>query len=400
MYTPISGLQQELKKSSEQLMNEVQADNSTSTCLQRSPTRIITTPNDTLNETSRDNFTGKRSHQEVTPDEHTTTSPKKKHDVDTQDEENERRLNFEKVLCGYFADDGSRPLTSYASEEVFNTGDPLAASYPSSGKSSMVTQLLDICTENEITSHAALARYCNEHRDCRKYLIMGRSNAYTQVFEAVKSMLTQSSLFPRIKFEATEQQESKIYKLLQYQGFKDDGIKNFAVNLFKCTERLTGKRNTFLVWGASNTGKSQLMETYCRTYFPSAIGMPTNNVRSSFPWGNCPNNRILLWEEPLLTEENIEDFKKIGGGQIHHVDVKYMTNVEIEHTPMIMTANKPPWAGFAGFSSYASEVKNRCFIYKLNKPITETENFFPIVADDWHRFFSLYEQELRAIVDS
>lgn len=351
--------------------------------------------------------TEKKSSQKRTAKTPSNTSSKKaKNDLpvnvdDPGFDADVQRETFKSWLHEELPDESDDPVGAAFSEIDAASQEAMATAAEAKKKGTVTARLLDICTEHEITSMNALARYCNLNPVHRPFLVMARTNAYSQIFEAVKSMLTQAPLYPRIKFvDDPKPQESKIHKLLMFHGLNEEQVKNFAVNLYKVMERLTGKRNTFVLWGSSNSGKSQLMETFCRTYFSSAIGMPTNNQRSSFPWGNCPNNRVLLWEEPLITIDNVEDFKKIGGGQSHHVDVKYQTHVEIEHTPMIITSNKPLWANFSSLNPGArDEIKNRCYFYRLFKTIPEESkpDFFPIKSADWHYYLSIYKTEFEAL---
>lgn len=287
-------------------------------------------------------------------------------------------------------DDGSASL--------FDCPDQSSEPAKNDKKKGVVAQLLDVCMDNEITDKNALARFCNQNTQYRFLMIMQRTGAYSQVFETVKSLLTQVSLYSRIHWNGCRLEDSRIWHLLTHvHGFKEEWIKNFILNLFKVVERKSGKRNVFAVIGKSNSGKSQLMETFVRAYFGNCFGTPTNNPRSGFPWGNCINCRVLLWEEPYILDDNYEDFKKIGGGQATTVDVKYQSHCELEPTPVIVTSNKPLTHSLSiADMSKQEEVKNRCYTYTLNQAVPDDKKdfYFPLCKQDWDDIFSVYKTHI------
>jgi len=56
------------------------------------------------------------------------------------------------------------------------------------------------------------------------------------------------------------------------------------------------------------------------------------------------NKRVIFWEEPYLRPNNIEDVKCLMSGTTFSTDIKYQSCVEIEKTPVLVTANKLPWS--------------------------------------------------------
>nr|QTE04053.1 MAG: nonstructural protein 1 [Turdus hortulorum parvoviridae sp.] len=150
------------------------------------------------------------------------------------------------------------------------------------------------------------------------------------------------------------------------------------------------KQNCIWVWGPSNTGKTTLMESLVNIYFPSSVGKPDNNVRSNFPFNNCVGKRLIFWEEPYITPENIENVKCLMSGSTFAADVKYQSNLEIEKTPVLVTSNKVPWAGLVD----QTVMRSRCFSFKLATHLSEEwlkDNatvMFPFVKNDWEMFFA------------
>jgi hypothetical protein len=127
------------------------------------------------------------------------------------------------------------------------------------------------------------------------------------------------------------------------------------------------------------------MASFVETYFPQSVGKPDNNVRTSFPFNNCVNKRIIFWEEPYITSDNVEDVKCLLSGTKFSTDIKYQSAVEIEKTPVFVTANRTPWHARSDVDVWTS----RCFTFRLNEPIKETTDlyFFPFTRGDWIQFF-------------
>lgn len=180
----------------------------------------------------------------------------------------------------------------------------------------------------------------------------------------------------------------RIEKLLkQHHQLSDAQFKMFIVGLIKVIQRKSGKRNTFYIMGRSNTGKSMLLETFVRSYFNNAFGCPSGNYNSGFPFNDCVNQRVLLIEEPAVTERNHEDYKKIMGGQAMRCDKKYAGSGEVPPTPVLMTANVPVWKYVP---SQEETFRNRCFIFYFGTPVDETSDFIPIEKDDWDYVLTKY----------
>jgi hypothetical protein len=189
---------------------------------------------------------------------------------------------------------------------------------------------------------------------------------------------------------ATE--ESKIAKLFALQFTKkpwgDDG-NVFMANLLRMHfNRQLGKHNTICFRGRSNAGKSQLAGSYVDYMVGNHYGKPINNVRSGFPFDGCINKRMILWEEPMITMDNIEDVKLLLEGNSLRADVKYASGgMDIRNTPVIITTNK---ALHACNVSLKEQLDNRMFAFYFGNALSNDDLQFPLDGHDWQIFFSKY----------
>ena len=70
-------------------------------------------------------------------------------------------------------------------------------------------------------------------------------------------------------------------------------VRFFAKILLALVNRKTGKKNCIWIYGPSNAGKSQLMESFVRKVAYGVYGVPLANARSNFMFGNCASKRLI-----------------------------------------------------------------------------------------------------------
>lgn len=173
------------------------------------------------------------------------------------------------------------------------------------------------------------------------------------------------------------------------QGWSVKQYKCFFLLLAKVLNGETNKKNCMWVWGPANSGKSTVMASFVDHFFPSSVGKPDNNDRSSFPFNACVNRRVVFWEEPCIHPQNVEDVKCLMSGTTFSTDIKYQSAVEIHKTPLLVTANKVPWAGMAD----SNVMRSRSFCFKFAVALTDqwvSENackYFPFSKEDFQMSF-------------
>ena len=103
---------------------------------------------------------------------------------------------------------------------------------------------------------------------------------------------------------------------------------------------------------------------------------------------NCVNKRMILWEEPMITIDNIEDVKLIMGGEELRADIKFDSMMNVGKTPVIITTNNR-------LSKHCEPQKDalskRMFEFYFPKALDS--KWFPITGEDWQIFFDKYYQE-------
>jgi len=328
--------------------------------------RSLTTSGVSCSEGSVSASSAKRFLQENTSETLLTTSERKECD-ETVDEDN-----------------------SYELEGIESLFDDLEEGPKKQAKIPVSRKLLDIMLEKKITcyddwtkednldAYIEFSSFRNFNQDCAKF--------YKVV--SVKQLKYRFNDFYTKKLVSNE--ESKIQKVLklQFPKWNAKGA-NWFCNLLKMHfDSELGKRNTLCFRGVSNAGKSQLMATFTQWIVGNHYGKPSNNKNSNFPFDNCVNKRMILWEEPMITIDNIEDVKLIMGGEELRADIKFDSMMNVGKTPVIITTNNR-------LSKHCEPQKDalskRMFEFYFPKALDS--KWFPITGEDWQIFFDKYYQE-------
>ena len=127
-----------------------------------------------------------------------------------------------------------------------------------------------------------------------------------------------------------------IEKLLTYQWGEQYSEKLKA--LVDICERRLGKTNSMFILGPPNSGKTWFVD--CLAAFYLNVGHVKNFVRgNNFPLNDCPNRRILIWNEPSIMPSSFDTVKMIAGGDSCPAAIKYEGDGVISKTPLIFTSN-------------------------------------------------------------
>ena len=192
------------------------------------------------------------------------------------------------------------------------------------------SNLVDLMRQHNIHSHQQWDDLPFDIK--RPYLTM---TSFNTIFQTTMTQLANESrgkllLIPDSVLPPTT---SRIFTLLtQHQLWTTDECKRFIDKVMRVINRNNGKKNCLWLWGASNAGKSQLLETFVKGIAPGLYGVPLQTLRSSFQFGNCANKRVIFWEEPVINNDNIEAVKCLFAGGSFSTDVKYKDNIIIPPT--------------------------------------------------------------------
>lgn len=126
---------------------------------------------------------------------------------------------------------------------------------------------------------------------------------------------------------------------IRHQEF-DKGT--FIDQLYGVLERKYPKKNTFVLYGEPNSGKSYILRSLIPhySYFGEVRGGSNNYT---FLWQDCVDTGLIFIEEPMISPEVAEQFKLVMEGAITHVHVKMRGDAILQPTPVLITTNSLPW---------------------------------------------------------
>lgn len=130
-----------------------------------------------------------------------------------------------------------------------------------------------------------------------------------------------------------------VKKLLLHQYDDDETkVKKFIQHLYNVCEKVLPKKNTMMIVGPANAGKNYFID--CISAFYLCVGYQGNfNKNTSFPFQDCVNKRIIVWNEPNIQPSSFDTVKKILGGDPCSANIKYESSSTIPRTPVLITSN-------------------------------------------------------------
>lgn len=125
--------------------------------------------------------------------------------------------------------------------------------------------------------------------------------------------------------------------MFQYNNNIND-IENFLKDIYNICDKVMPKRNTLFILGEPNSGKNFFFDAVVHSMVN--FGIITNwNRHNQFPLQDCPNRRVLFWNEPNFEDGVEETLKLLFGGDQCGARIKYEGDAIIRRTPVIVLSN-------------------------------------------------------------
>ena len=134
-------------------------------------------------------------------------------------------------------------------------------------------------------------------------------------------------------------------------------VKEFDSDFYNWITQGHAKKNTFILHGPSNTGKSCFVRPLISMFKHGEI---TNS--GNFMYQNCIDKEIIVWEQPLIGNAELEKFKLVSEGSATEVAIKFRAPEKLNRTPLLITTNHHIWRYC---SSEEEALRNRCYVYNF-----------------------------------
>lgn len=131
---------------------------------------------------------------------------------------------------------------------------------------------------------------------------------------------------------------------LLLEQFNDDimVVDMFLRDLIDIIDRNIPKINTLYIRGPPSSGKSYFTDTFIDLLWSKAT-IQNFNRYVSFPLDGCTDKRVLLWNEPNIAPDMVDNVLPLLEGMDFNVNQKYKSHSVLKRTPIIMTSNVDPW---------------------------------------------------------
>lgn len=140
-------------------------------------------------------------------------------------------------------------------------------------------------------------------------------------------------------YMTVEESFAAMLELLDFQfGNEQDEVSNFVNNLYNLIEKLVPKKNCLEVVSPPSAGKNFFFDPFLSFYINRGTIRNFNRF-SNFPLQDTVGRRILVWNEPNCESSAFDTVKKIFGGDVDSVAVKYSPDQTITRTPVIVLSN-------------------------------------------------------------
>lgn len=155
----------------------------------------------------------------------------------------------------------------------------------------------------------------------------------TPKFKAVNSVETY--------YGSTDANISLVIDLLLFQYGSVEAARDFMETVIEVIDRRLPKRNTLLIQGPTNSGKSLFVDALASLCISVGTLRTLNKRSGSFPTQDCIDKRVIVWEEPNYDPKEYGEFLKqlLGGGNINSA-VKYARDCSVCRTPVLITTNQ------------------------------------------------------------
>ncbi|CAN7937782.1 unnamed protein product [Ixodes hexagonus] len=142
--------------------------------------------------------------------------------------------------------------------------------------------------------------------------------------------------------------------LLEYQ--LGDHVPVFVQDLYNLLERRIPRKNSMEVVLPPSAGKNFFFDAVMSFYINRGT-IHNFNRYSNFPLQDAVGKRLLIWNEPNCESAAYETIKKIFGGDVDNVAVKYSPDMIVTRTPVIVLSNNETFPRDEAFN-------HRMFRYK------------------------------------
>lgn len=174
-------------------------------------------------------------------------------------------------------------------------------------------------------------------------------------------LATQHYTYPRENFLSVEDSLAFFEIICNHNGIKRE---NLVRDVFTVCDKRRPKQNAIAFIGPPNAGKTLLADSIVKSfvYYGNLQNM---NGLSTFEFAPAMHQRIILVNEPRVTDKTVEQFKNILEGHSVTIDEKFKSPQNLERTPIVIAGNNNLVLFTTQREINLAAVRARCFWYEM-----------------------------------
>jgi len=175
---------------------------------------------------------------------------------------------------------------------------------------------------------------------CKKAVELYRTERCAMTFD---QMIVDYQKFRFTRIQLPEFYEPRLSKRLFERWLREQGFDKmeFLEDLYNVLHKKKPKKNTFVLQGAPNAGKSWILRSLVPLFM--FFGEVRAGDSYNFMWQDCLDSAPLFIEEIMVTDKIVEQCKLIFEGADTYVHVKMKGDALLSRTPVLITCNSPIW---------------------------------------------------------
>jgi hypothetical protein len=131
----------------------------------------------------------------------------------------------------------------------------------------------------------------------------------------------------------------------------------FMACIIAVMDQKTKKKNTIVLRGGSNAGKSLMVKLIMGDYPVARLGRQRD--MDGFHWQPMLEKLACVFEELRIYSTTVDEFKQVLGGEVLDINVKNCAHQPLTRRPVIATSNHPIYANLGHVDAVA--IQNRCY---------------------------------------
>uniref|UniRef100_A0A0A9YTR0 Non-capsid protein NS-1 n=1 Tax=Lygus hesperus TaxID=30085 RepID=A0A0A9YTR0_LYGHE len=145
--------------------------------------------------------------------------------------------------------------------------------------------------------------------------------------------------------------------LFQFNN-ETEHVREFLQSCYDIIEKIIPKKNCLEIVSPPSSGKNFFID-FMSGFYLNVGNIGNFNRYSNFPFQDCANRRLLIWNEPNVESSALDTCKMLFGGDPLPAKIKFCGDATIPRTPVFVLSNKSVFPNDTAFNDRMYKFKWR-----------------------------------------